>query len=92
MAPTVSFVWSVVSTMCPVSAAWTACWAVSASRTSPTMTTSGSWRRTWRRASAKLVPVFGFAAIWLKSSRTISMGSSMVTTFTSGEARAWSAE
>ena len=75
-----------------MSAAWTACAAVSPSRISPTMITSGSWRSTWRSASANPVPVLVFAAIWLNSSCTISMGSSMVTTFTSGEASAWSAE
>ncbi len=92
MAPTVSLVCRVVSTRWPVSAAWTAWVAVSASRTSPTMMTSGSCRSTWRSASAKLVPVLGLAAIWLNSSCTISMGSSMVTTLTSGEASACSAE
>ena len=75
-----------------MSAAWTAWVAVSPSRTSPTMITSGSWRSTWRRASAKPVPVLGLAAIWLNSSCTISMGSSMVTMLISGEASACSAE
>ena len=67
-APTASLVWSVVSTRWPVRAAWTAWVAVSASRTSPTMITSGSCRSTWRSASAKPVPVLGLAAIWLNSS------------------------
>jgi hypothetical protein len=40
-----SLVCSVLNTRCPVSEAWTAVSAVSLSRISPTMTTSGSWRR-----------------------------------------------
>ena len=40
-----SLVCRVEKTRWPVSAAWMAYWAVSGSRTSPTMITSGSWRR-----------------------------------------------
>src|SRR5260370_1880300 len=40
-----SLVWSVESTRCPVSDAWTAICAVSRSRISPTSTTLGSCRR-----------------------------------------------
>ena len=52
MALAASLVCSVASTMWPVSAACRAISAVSASRTSPTMMTSGSCRSTWRSASA----------------------------------------
>ena len=44
IAPTASLVWTVERTRWPVSDAWTAMSAVSRSRISPTMTTSGSWR------------------------------------------------
>ena len=52
------FVWSVVSTMCPVSDALNATSAVSKSRISPTRITSGSCRIVARRIDAKVVPVF----------------------------------
>ena len=48
-----SFVCSVESTRWPVSAACTACSAVSVSRISPTMMMSGSWRSTVRRRAGE---------------------------------------
>src|SRR4029450_7527850 len=45
MAPGALLVWSVEKTRWPVSEAWIAVSAVSLSRISPIMTTSGSWRR-----------------------------------------------
>src|SRR3569833_3014372 len=47
---------SVESTKCPVCAALIAISAVSRSRISPTMITSGSWRRNDRSAAAKVMP------------------------------------
>ena len=91
-APSASLVCRVLSTRWPVSAAWMAFSAVSASRISPTMMTSGSWRRMWRSAPAKSSPTLGCTCTWLKASHTISMGSSMVVTFTSVPASALSAE
>src|SRR5499427_10537307 len=40
-------------------------WAVSESRTSPTMMTSGSWRTKARMAAANVSPMVGFACDWL---------------------------
>jgi len=51
-----SLVCSVDSTMWPVCAALMAISAVSRSRISPTMITSGSWRRNERSAAAKVMP------------------------------------
>ncbi len=48
-----SFVWTVVRTRCPVSAAVSTVRAVASSRISPTRRTSGSWRRAATRAVAK---------------------------------------
>ena len=62
---TTLFAWTVVKTRCPVSAAWTAIWAVSSSRISPTMTLSGSCRRIERRPRAKVSPFFSFTGIWV---------------------------
>ncbi len=64
-APGASLVWSVEKTRCPVSAAWMAISAVSRSRISPTMITSGSWRTMCRSPLAKLSPIFGLTGIWL---------------------------
>src|SRR5215831_8695007 len=50
MVPGASLAWTVDSTRWPVSALFTAMSAVSASRISPTMITSGSWRRIERSA------------------------------------------
>ncbi len=59
MAAAAVLVWSVVITRWPVSEAWTAILAVSGSRTSPTMMTSGSWRMKARSAVAKVSPTAG---------------------------------
>ena len=53
MAPAQSFVCSVLSTKCPVSAACTAICAVATSRISPIMMMSGSCRRIERSADAE---------------------------------------
>ena len=45
-----------------------------------------------RSALAKVKPIFGCTAIWLKSSITISMGSSMLEMFTWGLLRYCSEE
>jgi hypothetical protein len=87
-----SFVWSVEKTRWPVSAACTAFCAVSSSRISPTMMMSGSWRRIVRSAEANVIPIFVCTAVWLKSSCTISIGSSIVVMLISGEASDLSAE
>ena len=47
-----SLVCSVLKTMCPVNDAWTAIWAVSRSRISPTKILPGFWRRMSRGACA----------------------------------------
>ena len=60
-----SFVCSVEKTRCPVSAAWTAIWAVSWSRISPTMMTSGAWRSMERNPAAKVSPTDAFTSTWL---------------------------
>ena len=73
----------VENTRWPVNAAWIAYCAVSPSRISPTMMTSGSCRRMLRSALAKVTPILFWTAVWLKSSETISIGSSMVVTLIS---------
>ena len=75
---------SVVSTRCPVSAASIAIWAVSTSRISPTMITSGSARTIARSPVAKVRPVFVFVWICLTPSISYSTGSSTVTIVRSG--------
>ena len=52
--------------------------AVSRSRISPTMMTSGSWRTMWRSPEAKESPIFGRTGIWLTPLSWYSTGSSMV--------------
>ena len=52
--------------------------AVSASRTSPTMMTSGSWRTKARIAVAKVSPIDGLTCDWLMPGISYSTGSSMV--------------
>jgi len=64
IAPAASFVWRVEKTRWPVSEAWMAISAVSRSRISPTMITSGSCRSIWRRPLAKVRLIFGFTWIW----------------------------
>ena len=83
-AATALLVCSVLSTMCPVMAAWHAISTVSWSRISPTRMTSGSWRRIERRALANVSPAFGFTCTWLMPANWYSMGSSTVTMLTSG--------
>ena len=79
MPPTASFVWSVLKTRWPVSAARMAISVVSRSRISPTMTTFGSPRRMLRSAVAKVRSISGFTAIWMTPSSLFSTGSSIVT-------------
>ena len=81
IAPGASFVCSVVSTRWPVSAASIAMRAVSASRISPTMITSGSARRIERSPAAKVRPARRLTPIWLIPSRRYSTGSSIVMIF-----------
>ena len=81
-----SLVCRVESTKCPVSAAWIAISAVGRSRTSPTMMMSGSWRLSARTPSAKPRSIEDCTCIWLNAGSIISIGSSMVHTFTSGVA------
>ena len=76
--PAESFVCSVLNTKWPVSAARMAMSAVSWSRISPTMMTSGSWRRMCRRPTANVRPISGFIWIWLMPAISYSMGSSTV--------------
>ena len=61
-------VWSVLSSMCPVCAARNDIAAVSSSRISPTMITSGSWRRNARRYEANVFPMSAFTSDWLNCS------------------------
>ena len=81
IAPGASFVCSVVSTMWPVSAASIAIRAVSPSRISPTMMTSGSARRIERRPLAKVSPALRLTLIWLMPAIRYSTGSSIVMIF-----------
>ena len=85
MAPGASLVWRVENTKWPVREARMAISAVSRSRISPTMMTSGSWRRTERRADAKVRPISARVCIWLAPGTSYSTGSSMVTMRRSGE-------
>ncbi len=78
-----SLVWTVESTMWPVSADCIAMRTVSTSRISPTMMMSGSWRTMERRALAKVSSICGFTWIWLMPGIWYSTGSSTVTIFTS---------
>ena len=70
----------VEKTMCPVLAAWQAIVAVSASRISPIITTSGSCRRMLRSEPAKVCPAFVLISIWLTLGILYSIGSSTVIT------------
>ena len=78
-----SLVCMVEKTRWPVSAAWDAYCAVSPSRISPTIMMSGSCRKMWRSAAAKVMPILLLIAVWLNSSYTSSIGSSMVVMFCS---------
>jgi hypothetical protein len=83
-APAASFVCSELNTRWPVSAAWTAIRAVSVSRISPTMMTSGSWRRIDRRPFAKSIPALGLSCTCMIPSMRYSTGSSTVMMWTCG--------
>ncbi len=91
-----SLVCTVDSTRWPVSADCTAISAVSRSRISPIMITSGSCRTIERSALAKVRLICGFTWIWLIPGIWYSTGSSTVRILTSGlfsgraPCRAWS--
>ena len=74
----------VENTRWPVSEASTPMLAVSLSRISPTMMTSGSARRKARMAVAKSRPIFGCICTWRRPCWVISTGSSAVQIFMSG--------
>ena len=61
-----------------MSAAWIATSAVSRSRISPTISTSGSWRRNERNACANVSPICGFTGTWFTPGSMYSTGSSTV--------------
>jgi hypothetical protein len=69
---------SVLITRWPVSEASTAMRAVSSSRISPIMMTSGSARRKVRMAAAKVQPMRALTCTWRSPSCVISTGSSAV--------------
>ena len=77
-ADTESLVCRVASTRWPVSDACTAICAVSRSRISPIMITSGSWRRIERSALAKVMSMRALTWVWPMPSRSYSIGSSTV--------------
>src|SRR5258707_956666 len=81
MALGASLVCSVENTRCPVSAERIAMSAVSRSRISPTMITSGSWRTMCRSPAANVSPICGLTWIWLIPSIWYSTGSSIVIIF-----------
>ncbi|MNN63047.1 hypothetical protein D3C81_1783960 [compost metagenome] len=78
MAPMALLVCRVDSTRWPVRDACTAISAVSWSRISPTITTSGSWRRMARRPRAKVMSTLGLTWVWPMPSMWYSIGSSTV--------------
>ena len=78
------FVWRVESTRWPVSEASMPMAAVSWSRISPTMMTSGSARRKARRAAANVKPILGWTWTCRSPSCVISTGSSAVQIFRAG--------
>ena len=73
-----SLVCSVASTRWPVSEAWIAICAVSWSRISPIMMTSGSWRRMARRALAKSRSIFSLTWVCPMPCSSYSIGFSTV--------------
>ena len=81
---TALLVCSVLITRWPVSEASTAIFAVSPSRISPTMITSGSARRKARSALAKVQSIFGLTCTWRRPAWVISTGSSAVQILRSG--------
>ena len=84
IAPGASFVCSVERTRWPVSAASMAICAVSRSRISPTMITSGSARIIERRPLAKFRPAFALTWTCVMPPTWYSTGSSIVMMFFSG--------
>jgi hypothetical protein len=80
-----SLVWIVERTKWPVRAACTTISAVSKSRVSPTMMTSGSWRKKARRAVAKVMPALRLTWTWARPGSWYSTGSSTVMKFFSIE-------
>ena len=82
--PAASLVCSVESTRWPVRAASIAICAVSRSRISPTMITSGSARTIARSPVANVSPALGLTWIWVIPSSWYSTGSSIVTMCCSG--------
>ncbi|MCY1375425.1 hypothetical protein D9M68_662130 [compost metagenome] len=83
---------SVDSTRWPVSEASMAVLAVSASRISPTMITSGSARTKARSALAKVQSMRGLTCTWRRPGCVISIGSSAVQILRSGVLMRMSAE
>ena len=79
-----SLVCSVESSRCPVSADSIAIWAVSRSRISPTIITSGSERTIERSPLAKVRPILGLICTCLTPSSSYSTGSSIVMIVLSG--------
>ena len=77
----VSLEWTVEKTKWPVVAAWQAMVAVSWSRISPIMITSGSCLMIDRRLPAKVWPLLLLISIWVMLSRWYSIGSSTVMMF-----------
>ena len=73
-----SLVCSVANTKWPVRLAWMAIWAVSKSRISPIMITSGSCRSSARRALAKVSSILALTWVWPTPGSSYSMGSSTV--------------
>ena len=86
-----SRVWSVESTRWPVRAASTAMCAVSRSRISPTMITSGSARSIERSPTSNVTPALGAICICLMPWILCSTGSSIVSTLRSPSFTTWSA-
>ena len=78
--------WIVLKTSTPVRAARMPMWAVSSSRISPIMITSGSWRSIALRPVAEAQVDLGCRpAIWLTPGIRRSIGSSIVITLRVGE-------
>ena len=84
IAPGASFVCIVESTRWPVRAASIEIFAVSLSRISPTITTSGSERRIERSAAANVSPARWLICTWLMPASRNSTGSSTVMMLISG--------
>ena len=82
-----SLVCKVAITRWPVKLACTAICAVSRSRISPIMMTSGSCRRMARSARAKVISMRALTWVWPTPSRSYSIGSSTVIIFSVAESR-----